>query len=193
MDGGKERTMAYGARRHRFNVEQYEAMIATGILTENDRVELLEGEIFDMGPHGDAHVLCAMRLIRLCSACVGEDLWVSVNDPLLIYEESKPRPDLIIHRSAPEFELAVPSHENALVVMEIADLSLEYDRDKKLPLYGKWQIPESWLFDVARRRIERHTEPGLDGYTRVEIVQGYGSLTSTAVPGLAISVVATMG
>ena len=77
--------------------------------------------------------------------------------------------------------------------MEIADLSLDYDRDKKLPLHGKWQIPESWLFDVARRRIERHTEPNLEGYTRVEIAQGNGSLNSTVVPGLTISVKEAMG
>lgn len=185
--------MAYGARRHRFNVEQYEAMAATGILTEDDRVELIEGEIFDMGPHGDAHVLCTMRLIRLCSPCVGNDLWLSVHDPLLVYEQSKPCPDLTIHRSAPDLELALPSRENTLLVMEVADLSLDYDRDKKLPLYGKWQIPEAWLFDVARRRIERHTEPNLEGYTRVEIVQGYGSLISTVLAGLTISVEAAMG
>ena len=179
--------MTYGARRYRFNVEQYEAMIATGILTENDRVELLDGEIFDMGPHGDAHVSCTMRLIRLCGACLGDDLWLSVHDPLLVNEESQLRPDLIIHRSPPQFDLALPSRENTLVVMEIADLSLKYDRDKKLPSYGKWQIPESWLFDVARRRIERHTEPNLEGYTHAEAVQSAGSLTSTVVPGLVIS------
>ena len=126
-------------------------------------------------------------------ACVGGGLWLSVHDPLLIYEQSKPCPDLTIHRSAPDLELALPSRANTLLVMEVADLSLDYDRDKKLPLYGKWQIPEAWLFDVARRRIERHTEPNLAGYTRVEIAQGHGSLTSMVLPGLAISVEAAMG
>jgi Uma2 family endonuclease len=185
--------MAYGVRWHRFNVDNLETMVATGILDEGAKIELIDGEIFDMGPHGDAHVLCTMRLNRLCSACVGEDLWVGVHGPLLVHQESMFRPDLTIHRSPPRFELATPSHENVLLVMEIADLSLDFDKNKKLPYYGKWQVPESWLFDLSRRRIERHTEPSLEGYTRIEAVQGYGSLTSTTVPGLTISVQAAMG
>jgi Uma2 family endonuclease len=184
--------MAYGARRHRFNVDNLEMMVATGILDEGAKIELIDGEIFDMGPHGDAHVLCTMRLNRLCSACIGDDLWVGVHGPLLIHEETQFRPDLTIHRSGSS-ELAMPTRENTLLVMEIADLSLDFDQNKKLPYYGKWQIPESWLFDLNRRRIERHTQPNLDGYTRMEAVQGYGELTSTTVPGLTISVKAAMG
>jgi Uma2 family endonuclease len=84
-------------------------------------------------------------------------------------------------------------HNETLFVIEIADLSLDFDQNKKLPYYGKWQIPEAWLFDLNRRRIERHTDPNLEGYTRIEAVQGHGSLDSTTVPGLTVSVKATMG
>jgi Uma2 family endonuclease len=134
-----------------------------------------------------------MRLNRLCHAAISDDLWVSVHGPLLIHNETQFRPDLTIHRSAPRFELAMPARENTLLLMEIADLSLDFDLNKKLPYYGKWQIPEEWLFDLKRRRIERHTAPKLEGYTRVEAVQGHGELTSTTLPGLTISVKATMG
>jgi hypothetical protein len=74
--------MAYGVKRHRFNVDNLETMVATGILDEGAKIELIDGEIFDMGPHGDAHVSCTMRLNRLCSAFTVDELWLGVHNTL---------------------------------------------------------------------------------------------------------------
>jgi Uma2 family endonuclease len=170
--------------RHRFTVEDMDRMIAAGILGEEDHVELIGGEIVEMAAKGEPHQMCLMRSNRYLHATIANDLWVSVQDPIVLAEDERPEPDLLVCRIEKPDESIIPTIENTLFVVEIAHSSLSIDRNMKLPRYGQAGIPESWLFDLVNKRIERHTEPGPGGYRLIAIAQRGESLPSTVVPGV---------
>ncbi len=135
-----------GVVRHRFTVEEYRKMGEAGIFSEDDRVELIDGEVVEMAPIGGRHVESVIRLNRLLS-CWALDtreagLFVSVQNPLALSGYGEPQPDLILVRRR-EGRSGVPVPEEVLLVVEVADTSLVYDRDRKLPLYAEAGIPEA--------------------------------------------------
>ena len=143
-----------GAVRHRFTVEEYRKMGEAGIFHEDDRVELIEGEVLEMAAIGDRHFECVYRLTRLLSRWVFGDapslygdaeagrIGVSVQNPLVLSIDGEPEPDLVLVRRR-EGRSGVPVPEEAKLVVEVADTSLVYDQDTKLPLYAAAGIPEA--------------------------------------------------
>jgi Uma2 family endonuclease len=174
--------------RHLFTVEDFERMGEVGIFTEDDRVELIEGEIVAMAAKNDPHVLCLVRCIRLVTAQLTDDLWLAVQDPVRLSSRSKPEPDFLVYRMVAAMPGTAPTAANTLLVAEVADSSLVTDRSKKLPLYARAGIPETWLFDLVNKRIERHTDPSPAGYRLMAVANRGESLTSTMLPGLTIAV-----
>lgn len=169
----------------RFTVEDYHRMGEAGIFTEDDRVELLEGEIYAMSPINDPHAGSVNRLTIRLARSVGEDILVSVQNPVRLAGNSEPQPDLALIRAT---VTGVPRAADALVVIEVADSSRAYDRGRKMPLYAAAGIPELWLVDLVARAIERYSDPG-DGRYRQLTTFGPGeTLTSTVLPGIAIAV-----
>jgi Uma2 family endonuclease len=177
-----------GAIRHRFTVEEYRKMGEAGIFSEDDRVELIDGEVVEMAPIGDRHVESVMRLNRLLSRWTlgtGEaDLFVSVQNPLALGEQGEPQPDLTLVRRRGD-RSGTPVPEEALLIVEVADTSLIYDRGRKLPLYARAGIPEAWLVDLNADTIEVYSEPGSAGYTRVARSGREGRVVSVTLPNLA--------
>lgn len=169
--------------RHRFTVDDMDRMIAAGILGEEDHVELIGGEIVEMAAKGEPHQICLMRTVRYLAPMVAGDLWLSIQDPIVLGEDERPEPDVLMCRVEGSDERVIPTVENTLFVIEIAHSSLSIDRNTKFPRYGRAGIPESWLFDLVNKRIERHTEPGSGGYGLVAVAQRGESLPSTMVPG----------
>ena len=179
--------------RRLFTVEEFERMGEVGILHEDDHIELIEGEIIEMAAKGDPHILCIVRSIRLFNQQLAEDLWLAVQDPIRLGRRSKPEPDLLVYRMPAGTSQVAPNAENTLLVVEVADSSLRYDRDTKFPLDARAGIPEAWLFDLANARIERHNGPRADGYAQI-VVAGRGeTVESLVVPGLKIPVNAVFG
>lgn len=179
--------MAMPMPHHRFTVDEYEQMIVAGILTEDDAVELIRGEIVDMSPMGPHHFDCVFMLTRLLNRLIPDDVGVAVQLPIRMPTDSEPEPDLALIRFA-RYVRSIPTIEDVRVVIEVSDSTLAYDRHVKLPLYAAVGIPEAWLVDLTANRIERHSQPMADRYS---VVVGYGPgtiLESTAVPGLSISV-----
>jgi len=170
--------------RHRFTVADMDRMIAAGILGEEDHVELIGGEIVEMAAKGEPHQMCMMRSVRYLAPLLTGELWLGTQDPIVLAEDERPEPDLLMCRVKGGDEYIIPTLVNILFVIEIAHSSLSIDRNTKFPRYGRAGIPESWLFDVVNRRIERHTEPGPDGYGLVAVAQRGESLPSTVVPGV---------
>jgi len=126
--------MAAPLVRHRFTVEEYHRMGQAGILSEDDRVELIEGEIVEMAPVGSRHAACVKRLNALLSRRAGGRALVSVQDPIRLGEHSEPQPDLALLKPREDFYAAAhPGPEDVLLVIEVAETSLEYDREVKLP------------------------------------------------------------
>jgi Uma2 family endonuclease len=177
------------AHKRLFTVEEYYRMAEAGILTEDDRVELLEGEITAMSPLGSRHAGCVNRLSNsLFEALHGRAL-VAVQNPIRLSPRSEPQPDLTLLRPrADSYASAHPGPEDVLLLVEVAESSAGYDRDTKLPLYARSGISECWLVDLEARRVEIHREPAPDGYRDVQRLVAGQSLTCLALPGLQIRV-----
>lgn len=176
-----------GAVRHRFTAEEYRKMGEAGIFSEDDRVELIDGEVVEMAPIGDRHIESVMRLTRLLSRwafSTGEAaLFVSVQNPLVLGKHGEPQPDLTLVRRLRD-RLGTPIPEEALLVVEVADTSLAYDRERKLPLYAEAGIPEAWLVDLNATTIEMYSEPGPNGYGRVARFGREERVVSVTLPDL---------
>ncbi len=178
--------MATQPRPYRFTIVEFEQLNLTDVLGDEIRVELIDGEIIEMPPIGPRHARCTGRLTRFLVNQTSDDLIVSVQNPIRVGERSEPLPDLVIY---PDREYAVtPDAPNALLVIEVADTSRDYDRNQKFPRYAAEGIAEAWLVDVNARVIERHTEPGTDGYRIITPFRMGEVVTSTVLPGLAVPV-----
>src|SRR5579864_80724 len=135
-------------RHWKFTAEQYQRMGETGILHEDDHVELLEGELYAMSPIGSWHNSCVNRFNWLLSAGIGDRGIVQVQGSFRLSSDGEPEPDVLVLRFRSDFYRdALPGPEDVLLLVEVADTSLAYDRDFKLPLYARAGIPDVWLLN----------------------------------------------
>jgi Uma2 family endonuclease len=169
-----EVAMAVQLLRRRFTVAEYHKMAEAGILSEDDRVELLEGEIVAMSPIGSRHAGLVNRLTRLFSQRAGDQVIVSVQNPIRLGEHSEPHPDLALLRPRADFYASShPGPEDVLLIVEVADTSAAVDREVKVPLYARWGVPEVWVVDLGGERVEVYRQPGVGGYEqRLTLARG---------------------
>jgi len=175
------------ARRH-FSIGEYERMVETGILREDDRVELIEGEILEMSPIGERHAACVRKVNRTLMRLVGDRSLVSVQSPIAIPEWSEPEPDvaLLVPR-ADFYATGHPEPKHVQVLVEVADSSIDYDLTVKVPLYARAGVKETWVIDLRKREVIVFTNPRLGVY-RTRRAFGRGETFETKrVPGLAVS------
>jgi len=177
-------------QRRLVTVDEYDRMAEAGILGEDDRVELIEGEIVEMVPIGSAHVGCVMRLHnRLLSLEYHHKALIGMQNPIHLNPMSEPQPDLMLLKPREDFyEQSHPTPSDVLFVVEISDSSQEYDRLMKIPLYGKASIPETWLVDVRKKIVEIYTQPSEAGYQTVQTSIPGDTISPLAFPDLTISV-----
>jgi Uma2 family endonuclease len=176
--------MALQLLKRSFTVEEYHRMAQAGILREDDRVELLEGEILEMTPIGSQHAACVARLTALF-AQVHTKAIVWVQNPIRLSGRSEPQPDLALLRSRPDFYAQThPGPGDVLLVVEVAETSVEVDRDVKVPLYARAGIPEVWLVDLSGECIEVFHKASPQGYQEVRRVRPGDRLTPRAFPDL---------
>lgn len=180
--------MAVQLLRRRFSVEEYYLMAKAGILTEDDRVELIEGEIVEMAPIGSHHAGCVIRLIQFLSRQVGSRALVNAQNPVRLGEHSEPQPDIALLRPRADFYASAhPGPSDVLLLIEVADTTVEYDREVKVPLYARAGIGEFWLVDLAGESIEVYQSPAPQGYRQVKVVTQEGDLAPEALPELKLS------
>ena len=180
--------------RRLFTVEEYHQMAQAGILHEDDRVELIAGEIVEMAPIGSKHAACVDRLNRLFSQRIGERAIVRVQNPLRLEEHSEPQPDLALLRPRPDFYARThPGPEEVFLVIEVAETSVAYDQEVKVPLYARAGIPEVWLIDLQADRITRYHQPTPQGYRSVQQVDRSHRLAPLAFPELHLAVEEMLG
>ncbi len=183
--GISEVIMALQLARHLFTTTEYHRMIEAGVLTENDRVELLNGEIIQMSAIGPRHAACVNRLIEFLSRKVSRFAIVAAQNPVQLDNYSEPEPDIsLLKRRDDYYAEGHPTPEDILIAIEVADSSLEYDRHIKLPSYARSGIPEAWLIDLVSDRIEIHTQPGHGVYQEVSIVLREQKVISRSIPQL---------
>jgi Uma2 family endonuclease len=153
--------------KHRFTVEEFRKMGEAGIFGEDDRVELVEGEIVEMTPIGWRHVESVNALNGVLADLRDTGRFVvSVQNPLVLGEHGEHYPDLVLYREGVRGR--VPEAGDALVVVEVADTSVSYDRNVKLPLYARAGVSEAWLVDLRASIVEVHSEPHAGGYGAVQ-------------------------
>ena len=153
--------------RWRFTVHDYHRMGEAGILHEDDRVELIEGELVEMTAIGTRHFSCVNRLTRMLVMNVGDEAIVSVQNPVRLNEYNEPQPDFTVIRPR-DYRESLPKPEDVLLLIEVSDTTLAYDRGVKLPLYARAGIREVWIVDLPGETIERHTDPSEEGYRRAD-------------------------
>lgn len=141
--------------RHQFTVKQFHQMAESGILSENERVELIRGEMIDMSPIGRRHAGCVNRLVNLLIQLLGKRIILAPQNPVELNETSEPQPDIALLKPRPDFyRNSHPQPEDIFLLIEMADTTVKYDREVKIPLYAEANIPEVWLVDVNQEIIE---------------------------------------
>ena len=177
--------MTFQLARHPFSTAEYHRMIETGIFTEDERVELIDGEIVHMTAIGPRHAACVDRLAELLRVKIGALAIVRVQSPVQLSEHSEPQPDLsLLKRRADFYAGSHPSPEDVLLVIEVADPTAEGDRQVKIPAYARAGIPEAWLVDLAEDRIEIYTQPSNGIYQEIKRVLRGQRVASKSIPQL---------
>lgn len=170
--------------RHRFTVEEYHKMVEAGLLSEDDRVELIDGEIVEMTPIGWRHANCVNDLNMLLARFAGDRYVVSVQNPLTISEHGEPQPDLVLLKRRPRGRLPTP--DDVDLVIEVSDTTLAYDRDVKLPRYAQAGVPEVWIVDLEGGRIVLYSSPSSEGYRDSREFGPGEQASSESVQGLSL-------
>jgi Uma2 family endonuclease len=169
--------------RYRFSVDEYDKIVELGILSDDARVELIEGEIVDMAPIGLRHAQCVNNLTWLLSDLLAGKARVQVQNPVQLNQYSEVQPDLTLLRLRDYTkDQQHPGPEDILLAVEVSDTTLIKDRRLKLPLYAQAGIPEVWIVNVEQERIEVHSQPEGGAYKTVRRLRRGQSV---AVPGFA--------
>ncbi len=186
--------MAMPLAAHRFTVDEYHRMGEAGVLHEDDRVELLDGQIVQMTPIGVRHAACVNRLNALITGLTGTRATVSIQNPLILGEHEEPQPDVAVLRyRADGYQTGHPRALDTLLVVEVADTSLAYDRDVKIPLYARAGIPEAWLVDLTTDRIAVYREPHAGRYGHLRSAGPGDMLTPVHLPDVTLAVTDILG
>jgi len=180
--------------RHRITVEEYYRMAEVGLLAPDARVELIEGEIIDMAPQGVTHASVIRRLARLLLLAAGTRASVSVQLPLRLDQFSEPEPDFTLLKwREDEYAATHPGPSDTLLVIEVSQSSLQYDRSRKLPLYARHGVPEVWIIDVGKSLLHTFDSPHVPDpngspaeYRRRSSTPQPGIMRLQALPDLAI-------
>ncbi len=177
--------MSLREARRLFTIEEYYRMAEVGILSEDDRVELIEGEVIEVTPIGGRHAACVDRLNRLLNRRIGDAAIVRVQNPVRLSKYSEPEPDVALLRPREDFYAqGHPTPEDVLLIIEVSETSLDYDRNVKMPLYARAGVPEVWLVDLSGEEIRVYSRPANSSYERVERIGRGGAVTSRTLSGL---------
>lgn len=180
--------------RHRLTVEDYHRMSDAGVFAPGARVELIAGEVIDMAPIGSRHWAAVNLAARAATLAVGMRAIVSAQSSIRLGEDSEPEPDLAIVRARDDFYRgALPTAADTLLVIEVADTTLRFDRGVKLPLYARHGIPEVWIIDLENGFVRFFRQPEGDRYADITATETPGATPVQALPGIEIDLSGVLG
>ena len=186
--------MSLQIAKHHFTANDFERMGEAGIFNRDARLELIEGDVIDMPPIRSHHAACVNILSRLLDRAVGDEVLVSIQDPIRINDFSEPQPEVALLRLRDDFyKDAHPTPADVLLVVEVADTTVEYDRQIKAPLYAKAGIAEYWLVNLPDEQIEIYAEPENGEYKHVRHARRPGAAESRSMAKLSLSVSDVLG
>jgi Uma2 family endonuclease len=181
--------MVIESLRWQFTVADFTRMAEVGIFAEDDRVELIDGEVRAMDPIGPRHAALVQRLNALVGLHVADRAIVSVYDPIQLTDYTAPQPDIALLRIREDFYAqAHPLPADVFIVVEVVETSLAYHREEKVPRYAQARIPEVWLIDVERETVTHYSQPDGIRYRREQTLQRQHSLVSTALNPVQLAV-----
>jgi Uma2 family endonuclease len=173
---------------HKFTVQQYELMLEAGVFAESDRLELINGEIRVMSLIGRKHAVCVAKTAKNFERKLGDQTIVWTQNPILLSNYFQPQPDLAILKWRDDFYAeALPAPDDILLIIEVADSTIAYDRDVKSSLYAANGIPEMWLFDVNKKIVEGYSQPSALGYKRMQRYEKNDTLAMFTFPDIVFS------
>ncbi|MGD1804147.1 Uma2 family endonuclease [Dapis sp. BLCC M126] len=180
--------------RRLFTVDQYYKMLEAGIFNENERVELIRGEIIEMSPIGIRHSACVKRLNELFFLRLGKAVTLGIQDPVRLNNTSEPQPDVSLLQRRPDFyETQHPQPENVFLLIEVSDTTVKYDQEVKIPLYAENNIVEVWLVNLTEKCLEVYRQPTANGYEIVQTFQKGETVTIQALSNVTFTVDEILG
>lgn len=180
-------------RRLRFSVDEYYQMNELGILRDFEKSEIIEGELIQKMGIGDLHAAIVNFLNKFFIKNVSDDVLVSVQNPVRLSDYNEPEPDLALADLRKFDGRRHPRPEEVILLVEVSDTTVKYDRDQKLPLYAEAEIPEVWIVNLPNDLIEVHTQPSVGLYQFVKIYKRGETLKSEALPELVLEVDKVLG
>lgn len=180
--------------RRRFTAAEYWRLLEAGILSEDDAVELIWGEIVEMSPVNVPHALCVNRLNMVLGTKLANRAIVSVHNPIQLDEYSLPQPDFSLWKlSSEEYRDRLAGPSEVLLVIEVAESSISHDRRAKSKLYGAAGLTDYWIVNIQARQIEVYREPRPDGYRTITFYAPGETLSPLAFPNLSLNVDEILG
>jgi Uma2 family endonuclease len=170
--------MAVQLARRLFTIDEYDEMVDRGVFKPEERLELINGEIIEMAPIGVRHAGCVTNLTTLFHEQLGRNVVVWAQNPVELPNNSEPQPDVVLlkRRDVPYIQKR-PVAEDVLLLVEVSDTTLGYDRDVKLPMYAQSGIPEVWIVNLQEDVIELYSSPSAGAYQNLRRVERGESLT----------------
>lgn len=181
--------MAIQLQRRTFTVDEYHQMIEAGILRDDERVELLSGEIVAMAPIGSRHFAAVSRLERILQRLLADRALISAGSAVTLRPDSEPQPDIGVYHLRNDFyESALPEPQGTYLIIEMSDTFLVIDRNLKIPRYARAGIPEVWLVDLQARHVEIYRSPSPEGYQDVRVASPGDRIAPAAFPDVVVLV-----
>lgn len=180
--------MAVEFTRRAFTIHDYARMRESGILTEDDRVELIDGEIRNMSPIGPHHAAIVTKIVKFLMNQVNDEAIISPQNPVQLNDYTEPQPDIaVLYYRDDYYAQALPSADDILILIEVADTTLKYDREEKIPRYAQAGIPEAWIVNLGEQLIEQYTLPVKGQYTHIQKVLFGNTITSSTLPVISLN------
>ncbi len=173
---------------YHWSVQEFHQLAEKGIFNEDDRIELIAGALIEMAPIGSDHSGHVKQLNRLFNQELGGKVIVSVQDPINLDDDSEPQPDLTLLRWRDDFyKSANPSAADVLLIIEVSDSTIEFDRNTKVPLYASHHIPEVWIINLNKQQVETYRKLRDGKYS--EITHHHeGKIVPELIPEAAIEI-----
>jgi Uma2 family endonuclease len=170
-------------------VQDYHRMVESGILAADERVELIDGQLFKIAAKGTAHSAAATRIERTLSQRLGDRVLLRFQAPIQLNDLSEPEPDVAIVKLNPlDYEDHHPTPAEIFWLIEVADTTLKRDRELKAPAYGRSQLQEYWILDLQERHLFVFQEPIATGYTSEQVLSEQEAIAPLAVSDCPINI-----
>ena len=180
-------------RRLRFSVDEYYQMIELGLLKDYEKAEIIEGELIQKMPTGDRHAFIVNTLNRFFIRNVSDEVLVSIQNPVRLSDYNEPEPDITLADLTKYDGKRHPRPSETLLIVEVSDSTLKYDRDTKLALYAEAEIPEVWIVNLKNNIVEVHQKPSIGICQLAQIYKSGEIVRSAILPNLEIEVDKILG